>query len=131
MPRHTALTPEVHTAIVRAVKTGVTRKAAAYIGGVSDRTLRTWVERGAEGEEPFATFADDLAEAESEVEQAMTATVLHCAVKKKDWRAAQLWLEKRVPEWRPGSNADDERSPPTVHINVSGPAQVETDEQGS
>jgi hypothetical protein len=124
MSRTTALTPDAHTAIVRAVKTGVTRKAAAFIGGISDRTLRTWVERGATGEEPFASFADDLAEAESEVEQAMTATVLHCAIKKKDWRAAQAWLEKRVPEWRPGpANGQDgsDTKPTEVYITVSGP----------
>lgn len=117
----TALTPDTHSAIIRAIKTGTTRKAAAYIGGISERTLRSWCERGARGEEPYAAFADDMSIAEAEVEQAMTSTILHCAVKKKDWRAAQLWLEKRVPEWRPGASAEEEKAPTEINITVSGP----------
>lgn len=106
MPRPTSLTPETHMSLVRAIKTGITRKAAAHIAGISDRTLRAWCERGATDEEPFASFAQDLLEAEASVEQAMTATVMRAAVKEGDWKAAQFWLERRSPEWRPKSGVD-------------------------
>lgn len=125
MSRPTSLTPEAHLAVCRAAKTGVTRKCAAFIGGVSDRTLRSWCERGREGEEPFATFLDDLERAEAEVEQALTGSILKAAITNGDWRAAQFWLERRVAEWRPVTKTDDEHAPTTVNITVSGPASVE------
>lgn len=104
MPRHTDYNPSVHTAIVRALQIGITRKASAHIGGITYTTLRTWLQRGEAGEEPFEQFLFDVNRAEAEVEKSMTACVLEAAVKKKDWRAAQLYLERRSPEWTPKSN---------------------------
>lgn len=106
MARPSKFTPEIHSAIVRALRNGITRKCASEICGIGDRTLRDWCERGRNGEEPFAAFTADVEEAEASVEQAMTATILKSAVKDGDWRAAQLWLERRRAAWRPHSKVD-------------------------
>jgi len=127
MSRPTSLTPEAHLAVCRALKTGVTRKCAAFIGGISDRTLRSWCERGRDGEEPFATFLEDMERAEAEVEQALTGSVLKAAITNGDWRAAQFWLERRVAEWKPsaGSVVEPERTEVHVHLTPEADTQPE------
>jgi len=98
-------TPEIHAAVVRALSKGITRQGAADICGITDRTLRLWCDKGRKGEEPYVQFAADVAKAEGEIEVDMTGVVI-TAAKDGDWRAAQLWLERRRAAWRPQTRVE-------------------------
>lgn len=104
---------DVRGVIVASLRRGITRQCAAELVGITDRTLRNWVRRGREtGREPYASFAVEVAQAEANVEQALTGSILRAALEKHDWRAAQLWLERRREAWRP-----------RTHVNVEGAIQ--------
>lgn len=107
VPCNSSYTPEKHRVIVRALKDGVSRRAAAGYAGVTDATLRNWVKRGLNGEEPFDKFAADVAHAEASIEEDMTKSIVEAA-RAGDWRAGESYLEKRVPEWRPKKSVNVE-----------------------
>jgi transposase len=102
MGRNTDLNEDVQHAITQAVAMGLTRRAAAAIGGVTTATIRNWEERGKAGEEPYAGFVQAMELAEAHKERDVTTSVLDAA--KSDWRAGAFFLERRVPEWMPKSN---------------------------
>lgn len=54
--------------ILDAAREGKTKEGCARAGGISYDTLRRWLDRGEDGEEPFAKFREafDLARAEGE-----------------------------------------------------------------
>lgn len=96
MPRESKYTPAVHATIVRALEEGLSRRAAANIAGLTDRTLRTWM---ASESEEFEKLQVDVLTAEANVEKTITVALVDAA-KAGDMRAAQFYLERRVPEWR-------------------------------
>lgn len=119
MARPTLLTPERHMSIVQALKLGLTRKAAANIAGVTDRTLRSWLEVGRtsnDEDDVHSQFLADVESAEANVEQMLTASIIKAARgtedrfdkdgkliargRPGDYRAAQFWLERRRAEYR-------------------------------
>ena len=107
MGRPTSYTEDVHKVITASLRAGVTRKAAAAIGGITCATLRNWIARGLEdGEGKFYEFALDVAATEAIVEREMTQVIATCATRNEDWRAALVWLERRVPAWRPGQTQE-------------------------
>lgn len=70
MGRPTALTAEVAAEILRIVRAGNFRATAMRACGLSKNVIRNWEKRGEEGEEPYASFVEELqiAEANSEVD---------------------------------------------------------------
>lgn len=96
MPRPTDLSREVHARIVDLLRAGNYRETAAKSAGVSASTLRQWMQRGARGEEPFASFADDVSKAEGASEARSVALVAQA--EKTNWHAAAWRLERRHPE---------------------------------
>ena len=75
MGRPTVLTPAVAERIVELVRAGNFRRTAMLACGVSKNTVRNWELRGEAGEEPYATFAADLQEAEALSEVDMVAVI--------------------------------------------------------
>jgi len=73
-------------AILNALKTGCTRRAAAAVGGISATTLYDWMNRD-------LAFAVAVEKAEGEAEATFTAIVAQASV--TSWQAAAWWLERR------------------------------------
>jgi Transposase len=92
--RPSRYSPEMRKAICEVLRVGVTRACAARHAGVSDDTLRAWMERHAE-------FAEAVEKAEADCEARMTARLYQEATREGgDWRAALAWLKCRRPaEW--------------------------------
>lgn len=103
--RPTKLTPEVHKAIVEAIRAGASRQAAAASVGIAGRTLLEWIARGdgtstRESSEDFARLAQDLHAAEADFEQTLIKDVLAYSAmgEKPDWRGPAWLLERRFSD---------------------------------
>jgi hypothetical protein len=73
-------------AILHALRTGCTRRAAAAVGGISHQTLYNWMAAD-------LTLVGAIERAEGEAEATFTAIVAQSAP--KSWQAAAWWLERR------------------------------------
>jgi len=94
MGRPTSLTPEVQRAICASLRAGNYRETAAQAGGVDARSLRRWVERGEEGEEPFAEFLSAVQKAEAVAERRLLRSIRKGV---DGWQARAWILERRWP----------------------------------
>lgn len=103
MGRPTALTPEVHKAIVDMVRGGNFRATALRACGLSKNVIRNWEERGEKGEEPYAAFMHDLQQAEAESETELVSEIRNArpaivgAQGPDLWQARAHLLERRFP----------------------------------
>lgn len=75
-------------AILNALRTGCTRRAAAAVGGIHHATLYRWMDDD-------ATLRDAVEKAEDEAEAHFTSLVARAAADPKSWTAAAWWLERR------------------------------------
>jgi hypothetical protein len=94
--RPSVLTDEVQGQIVAIVKGGSLIETAAAVAGVGRSTVYRWLERGAEGEEPYKTFADAIARAKAEGIARNVTFVARAGA--KDWRAAAWLLVRQDPD---------------------------------
>lgn len=94
MGRPTSLTPEVQRAICLSLRGGNYRETAAQAAGIHRNTLRSWVQRGEAGEEPYAEFLCALEKAEACGERKLLRNIR----KGVDGWQSQAWiLERRWP----------------------------------
>lgn len=107
------LTPKRAKIILDAVRKGNTRACAANLAGVHVGTLENWIHLGRAGEPGYVAFIEKLRLADGHIESTMVGVIEHCATKTKDWRAANLWLERRKNK----SWGEREKS---VTVNVQG-----------
>jgi hypothetical protein len=100
MARPSKLTKDRHDLIVRAMRAGNYRDAAARAAGITPSTLYAWLERGAnEDSGPYHEFAEAMQRAEGEAEVYAVAIVRQAMP--EDWKAALSYLERRHPSrWR-------------------------------
>jgi len=91
MGRPTACTPEVTADICKALSSGTSLTLAANYAGISLDSVRRWILRGDEGEEPYASFAEQVRKAEAGVLIALSAVALKGA--RDDPRLALRFLE--------------------------------------
>lgn len=97
MARPCKLDPESQARIIQAVSAGALLRDAAAAGGVSYRSLASWLARGRKATNgPFRQFFQALKAAEAEVAARMCAAIVAAA--KDDWRASAFWLERRRPK---------------------------------
>lgn len=92
--RPTLLDDERAERIIKAIRNGGSRNAAAEAAGVDRSTLFEWIARGRKGEAPFNDFVDRIKRAESVAENAMVR-VVRKAARMGTWQAAAWWLERR------------------------------------
>lgn len=91
------LTPEIADRIVNMLKLGNYQETAAAAAGIDARTLRKWLHRGASREEePYASFAVSVLEAEASAESRHVATLYSAS--REDWRAAAWILSRKHSE---------------------------------
>jgi hypothetical protein len=88
MARITKRTDERVERILDALSNGQTRRVAAACGGVSDDTLRRWIQADTE-------LSLRVSAAESQAQIALVACIRNAA--DHDWRAAAWLLERRDP----------------------------------
>jgi hypothetical protein len=80
--------------ICDSVAAGNTRRCAAQAAGIAYSTLKEWVRRGDEGEEPFAAFLARLEKADGEAEERHVRNI-ETAAARGSWQASAWWLERR------------------------------------
>jgi hypothetical protein len=88
MARITKRTDERVERILEALSSGQTRRVAAACGGVSDDTLRRWIQADTQ-------LSLRVSAAESQAQIALVACIRNAA--DHDWRAAAWLLERRDP----------------------------------
>lgn len=98
MARPTDLTPDVHAKIVEVVRQGNFRETAAAAAGIDARTMRRWLYRGAQGEQPYRDFSEALDQAEAESEVADIGAIAAAAV--DDWKSIAWRRERMSNRWQ-------------------------------
>jgi len=94
--RPSLYTPALHERVCALVAVRVPIRTACQLEGIGARTLYDWRERGKHGEEPFATFDQDLAIAVARAEA--TAVQFIATAAADNWKANAWWLERRFPK---------------------------------
>jgi TPP-dependent trihydroxycyclohexane-1,2-dione (THcHDO) dehydratase len=126
MARPSKYTPARRAVVLRALKAGNTRTAAAAVAGVDGETVARWIERYADFS-AAVTRAEDQAEAmylavlkkeatgypvverTETIDAEGVATIKTVRKRLHDWRAAESWLKRRRrDEW--GDNVQAEHS---------------------
>lgn len=116
------LTPEVLKSVLDSVSKGLTQRLVAARAGVTDRTIRTWMRKGKQGDVEFTSFFSAVKKAEAEAIAKKVAIILKAAngvtertVKRTtfpdgttkeetstrkvfEWTAAAWWLERNFPD---------------------------------
>lgn len=94
MARPTKLTPEVREAVLRALRNGNTREAAANCAGLTLRALYYWMAKGRRAKRgEFFQFFQSVKKAEAGAEIRSVAAVRKAG--KTHWQAHAWWLERR------------------------------------
>ena len=98
--RPTSLTPQVQTSICERLSEGATYEGAAVLSGVSYPAFKSWMSRGSDGEEPFATFRAAVTQAREFAKQEAIKNVRGGVLQSgmRDWKAESWWLERMYPE---------------------------------
>lgn len=98
MGRPTLLSDAVQDRLVEAFKLGqISIPSACHYAGIGERTYHTWMSKGADGEEPYAQFRQDIEKARSEAVMVNLA-VIRKAAQNGQWQAAAWWLERVLPK---------------------------------
>jgi hypothetical protein len=90
------LTPDLCDRICTGVAKGLFPKEAAKLAGVHAKTFESWLKKGAQRIEPFATLVAAIEQSEAALEAHLTAAFL--AGSGESWQAARDLLERRFPD---------------------------------
>lgn len=101
----TKCTPETTAAICASIRKGMPKCQAAALAGVNVKNVEDWQAKGAAGDDPYADFARQYAEARADRVQQLIAVIEEGARAydagpghvKADWKAAAWLLEKGEP----------------------------------
>ena len=123
MGRDTKLDDLVEKRICDALKAGHSYAAAARAGGIGERTLHEWIQRGSgthptradSEDERYAQFAQRVERAEYEAEDLVVGILrskVLCENDRVALDAAKFWLERRRAEdWGPKKGDEDAKLP--------------------
>jgi len=106
--RPTKCTPETTAIICAEIARGIPKKFACVKAGVSYQQMMEWEKRGADGEEPFLTFAREAANARA-AHISMRLEAIETGT--GDWKR-QAWLLERL---------EPTLFAPTTRTQISGP----------
>jgi hypothetical protein len=94
--------------VVRAVEAGLSLRAACRVAGVPGRTVRGWIQRGAEIDRRDGESMDPLAVFARRVDAAKAMAAVNTINASKDWKAAAWMLERLYPEdYGPGRGLEE------------------------
>ncbi len=99
MSRASKLNLETQAIIIASLREGNYREVAAAAAGVHRQTVGSWMQKGAEGVEPYASFMTAVIEVEAAVEADMVRAIRTAEGGKdaKPWQATAWLLERRFP----------------------------------
>jgi hypothetical protein len=103
---------EIKATIVKALKTGCSRRDAYGFAGINADTFHEWIKRDTE-------FTEAVEKAECEAAVHYTTIIIQAA-DKKNWQAAAWWLERK----RPDDFGRKDRT--TISGDAANPLKVET-----
>jgi hypothetical protein len=92
----TLLTDDVADKLVQLLSAGNYVQVAARACGIARRTFAEWCQRGEQGEEPYASFAERIVEARAIGESRNVALIARAAA--DNWQAAAWMLERQYPD---------------------------------
>jgi hypothetical protein len=93
-------TPEMIARLCDAMESLGFVGAACARAGISRATVDEWVQRGKDGQEPFAAFADQWAQARARANATLLEHVRGASAG-GDWKAAAWLLERASPDEYP------------------------------
>ena len=98
--RRLRLTPEIQAKIIEHLELGAFKSHAAAAVGLSRHAIDEWLQRGNEGEEPYAAFALAVNAAIAKDAIRNQAIISNAAMNNTpgDWRAAAWNLERKHPK---------------------------------
>ncbi|NMP20749.1 hypothetical protein [Sulfobacillus harzensis] len=95
--RPSKLTPERQKKLVDAIRAGNYYETACTYAGIDYTTFRLWMQKGEAREaKKYSDFFEAITRAEAEAES--RAVALWQKAMPEDWRAAQMFLERRHPD---------------------------------
>ena len=99
MGRPTKLTPELQTALIKALSSGAFIEAACEYVGIDPGTYHRWMAKGAEEDtDPvYGEFREAIKAARAAVTLRMAGRVLEAA-DDGSWQAGAWWLERSFPD---------------------------------
>jgi hypothetical protein len=99
MGRPTKLTPELQTALIKALSSGAFIEAACEYVGIAPATYYSWIAKAnAENAEPeYVEFMEAVKGARAAVTLRMAGRVLEAA-DDGSWQAGAWWLERSFPD---------------------------------
>ena len=92
------LNPALQERFCYAIRLGMRYQDACRYVGISPRSWQNWQNRGALGEEPYASFVAAVKEAEMEGMLSCLESIER-AHRNKDWKASAWLLERRYGWW--------------------------------
>ena len=96
MSRTTILSEVIQNAMAEAIRNGNYASTAADACGIGRSTHYEWMEKGEQGIEPYAEYADTIKKAEAEAEMnAIQNIQIHAA---ENWTASAWYLERKFPD---------------------------------
>jgi transposase len=107
--------------IIECIRKGNTRRCAAKVVGIHPSTLQDWIAKGEAGHVRYAAFAERVARADGEMEEAMVDKLVQAALS-GNWVAAKTWLELRKGAWR----AKKPKEPPQQDLTKATDDELET-----
>lgn len=123
--RNTKLTPERQKKICDVLRGGNTRRVAAILGGIGERTFYDWLEwanpEHERHDEIYSQFSQAVTRAEAEAEEEHVKNIQLQGI--GDWRASVEWLKRRQPkDWSEKQQLDitsDGKALPTaINVNI-------------
>ena len=97
MARPSKLTPERQQKLAEAIAAGNYYETACTYAGIDYTTFRLWMQKGeAQEATKYSEFFEAITRAEAEAEN--TAVQIWQKAMADDWRAAQMFLERRHPD---------------------------------
>lgn len=91
------LTPEVQERVAMLIRVGNTVEIAAQATGIGRSTFFLWMNRGAEGVEPYVQFVAAVEQSRAEAEATLVTRIAKAAAN-GSWSAAAWLLERGSPE---------------------------------
>ena len=90
------LTQEMQLRLCEALRVGASLQHAAHYAGISEKTLRRWIERGkAEEDTTFGQLLQHIEKAKADLVVSLLLKINHAA--NKHWKAAAWKLEHLYP----------------------------------
>lgn len=105
----TKLTPKTQAIILASVREHGFKTVACAAAGISRTTITNWEKRGAEGEEPYSSFLEELEKAKADRIERGLKTVRDAA---KDDYKAETWALSHIDSEQFGQKTKTELSGP-------------------